>query len=237
MQTPEALNAAFVSGNSHTVVVESLRTAGARSVLDIGCGGGRLVARLSAEGFVAAGVDPHAPAVEAARTKTPAAQFAVCGAQSLPFDPASFDAAVFLNSLHHVPVDEMGKALDEARRVVREDGAILIVEPLAEGSYFETMRPIEDETAIRHAAGVAIADAVREGRFRLRGNVVFRETVRFKNVDEFLSRLVAVDASRAGAAERLHDEIETHFRLQSQQDGDHFKLVQPLRIYWLAVGN
>lgn len=237
MQTPEALNAAFVSGNSHTVVVESLRMAGARSVLDIGCGGGALVARLSAEGFVAAGVDPHAPAVEAARNKTPAAQFAVSGAQSLPFEAESFEAAVFLNSLHHVPVDEMGKALDETRRVTREDGAILIVEPLAEGSYFETMRLIEDETAIRHAAGVAIADAVREGRFRLRGNVVFRETVRFKNVDEFLSRLVSVDASRAAAAERLHDEIETHFRLQSQQDGDHFKLVQPLRIYWLEGGN
>ncbi|MBP0617341.1 class I SAM-dependent methyltransferase [Jiella mangrovi] len=234
MQTPEALNAAFASGRSHDVVVESLRFAGVTSVLDIGCGEGRLVSRLLDEGFVAAGVDPNDVALEKARTRAPAARFETAGAEQLPFETASFDAAVFLNSLHHVPIDRMSAALDEAGRVTGANSIILVVEPLAEGSYFEAMRPVEDETSIRGAAGAAIADAVRAERFHLRGNVVFNETVRFKNVDSFLSRLVAVDPARTTAAERHKSEVERLFHLHCQPDGTVFNLVQPIRIYWLS---
>ncbi|MBO0904628.1 class I SAM-dependent methyltransferase [Jiella sonneratiae] len=234
MQTPEALNAAFASGNPHDVVVAALRFAAARTVLDVGCGGGRLVGRLIREGFDATGVDPAPLAVETARRTVPAAGFAEAGAEALPFEAGRFDAVVFMNSLHHVPAERMADALAEARRVVRQEAAILIVEPLAEGSYFEAMRPVEDETAIRQAAGAAIADAVRAGRLRLRGNVVFEETIRFADVDAFLARLVAVDPARAVLAERRRDEVERRFRECSQPDAAGRRLQQPLRIYWLA---
>ncbi|MCE7030521.1 class I SAM-dependent methyltransferase [Jiella avicenniae] len=235
MQTPQALNAAFASGKSHDVIVETLRFAGANRVLDVGCGKGRLVARLIAEGFEAAGTDPNPRALESARANAPGARFADAGAEMLPFDDDGFDAVVFLNSFHHVPVDRMRQALAEARRIGRRGCPLVIVEPLAEGSYFEAMQPVEDETAIRHAAGVAIADAVRAGWFGLKGNVVFETTSRFANVQEFVDGLIAVDPARRASAERHKSEVERRFRECSQKDEGGFRLMQPLRIYWLAV--
>lgn len=234
MQTPQALNAAFASGNPLDVIVEALRFAGSRSVLDVGCGGGRLVARLVEEGFEAAGADPNPLALETARARAPAARFAVAGGEALPFADGEFDSVVFMNSLHHVPPPMMAQALGEARRIGREDFPILIVEPLAEGSYFEVMRPVEDETAIRRAAGEAIADAVRAGQFALKGNVVFEQTSRFADVGQFIAGLIAVDPTRTAAAERHKSELERLFRECSQEDEGRFRLKQPLRIYWLS---
>ena len=234
MQTPEALNAAFVSGDPHGVLVESLRFAEIASVLDIGCGAGAFVSRLIGEGFAAAGVDPNPVAIDKAREKLAEAKFVIAAAEDLPFDDGSFDAAVFLNSLHHVPVEAMGAALEEARRIVGKGGTILIVEPLAEGSSFEVMRPVEDESAIRHLAGAAIADAVRDGQVVLRGNVVFNHATRPAGVDEFLARLVAVDPARAPAADSHREEVERLFHEKAVREEGGFRLDQPLRIYWLV---
>ena len=132
---------------------------GARDVLDIGCGGGGLARDLAARGHVVTGIDPAPQAIAAALERVPAARFVIGGAEALPFRDASFDACVFLNSLHHVPVAHMPAALRAARRVLRPGGEVVIVEPLAQGAYFEVMRPIDDETTIRRAA-IAAIDAV-----------------------------------------------------------------------------
>lgn len=233
MQTPQALNAAFASGDPHNVIVESLRFAGAKTVVDVGCGEGRLAARLLDEGFEVAGADPSARAIEKAREKVFAARLELAGAEQLPFEDKSFDAVVFLNSLHHVPAESLPGALGEARRIARPDAPILIVEPLPEGSLYEAMRPVEDEASAYHAAGVAIADAVRGEQLALKGNVVFQETVRYRSAGAFLDRLVAVDPAREAAAERCRAEVEALFKKRASKDGDRFALRQPLRIYWL----
>ena len=129
-----------------------LTETGARDVLDIGCGHGALARRLVSEGLAVTGIDPAPDAIAAAQESVPEAQFTVAGAEALPFDPGSFDACIFLNSLHHVPVPLMGQALREALRVLRPGGEVIVIEPLAEGPYFEVMRPVEDETEIRRAA-------------------------------------------------------------------------------------
>ncbi|TFF25581.1 class I SAM-dependent methyltransferase [Jiella endophytica] len=233
MQTPQALNAAFASGDPHNVIVESLRFAGAKTVVDVGCGEGRLAARLLDDGFEVAGADPSPRAIEKAREKASAARLELADAEHLPFEDKSFDAVVFLNSLHHVPSESLPGALGEARRIARPDAPILIVEPLPEGSLYEVMRPVEDEASAYHAAGVAIADAVRGEQLELKGNVVFQETVRYRSAGAFLDRLVAVDPARQAAAERCRAEVEALFERLAAKDGDQFALRQPLRIYWL----
>ena len=107
----------------------------ARDVLDIGCGGGGLARDLAARGHVVAGIDPAPQAVAAAEQLVPEARFVIGGAEALPFADASFDAAIFLNSLHHVPVAQMPTALREALRVLRPGGEVVIVEPLAQGAF------------------------------------------------------------------------------------------------------
>ncbi|MEC5324986.1 class I SAM-dependent methyltransferase [Aurantimonas sp. A3-2-R12] len=235
MQPPTALNAAFAAGDTAAVIAETLAMDGATTVVDIGCGHGGLAKALTARGFRVTGIDPGEAAIEAARTAAPEADFAVAPGEKLPFADHSFDAAVFLNSLHHVPKARMLDALGEAARVTRAGGTVLVVEPLAEGPFFEAVRPIDDETDIREAANRAVADACRDGRFELRGNVVFERKERFANVDAFIRRVVSVDPTRAATVEAKRGEVERLFAAKAaQQDGANI-LAQPLRIYWLRL--
>src|SRR3954447_23970558 len=85
------------------------------------------------------------------------------GAQALPLEDASADVVVFANSLHHVPGDLLDAALGEAARVLRPGGLLYLPEPVAEGPYFELVRAVDDETAVRAAAHAAIGRAAEHG--------------------------------------------------------------------------
>lgn len=203
-----------------------------RAILDVGCGAGALVGVLCAQGARATGIDPVPGAIAAAAAGQPAGRFHVAGAQALPFPDASFDAVVLVNALHHVPGPLMASALDEAARVSR--GAVLVLEPLAEGGFFEAMRPVEDETAIRAEAQEAIAAAVAEGRLRLVDSGEFDDIRRFPDVDAFLARVVAVDPARAEAARSARAEVAGLFARWGQPEGELVALPQPHRAHLLA---
>jgi SAM-dependent methyltransferase len=68
------------------------------------------------------------PGVIAARSEDPLLpENLVADMEALPFEPASFDAAMFIAALHHVP-DPL-PALSEAARVVRPGGHLFAFEP------------------------------------------------------------------------------------------------------------
>lgn len=46
----------------------------------------------------------------------------------------------------------MDRSLAEAARVIRPGGLLIVMEPLAEGGFFDALRIVEDETAVRVAA-------------------------------------------------------------------------------------
>jgi SAM-dependent methyltransferase len=172
-----------------------------RDVLDIGCGEGGLARRLASAGARVVGVDPLPGALERARGHAdggPSARYVEGVAEALPFPDASFDVAIFFNSLHHVPVEAMDAALEEAARVLRPGGLLYVQEPKAEGSAFELLRAVDDETAIRGAARAALARAL-EGRFvaHLSREVVLE--VRHADFAALRGRTIAVDPARASA--------------------------------------
>jgi SAM-dependent methyltransferase len=98
-------------------------TRGARA-LDVGCGPGaltsELVARLGPEAVVA--VDPSSPFVEAARARNPGVEVLEASAESLPFEDATFDAALAQLVVHFMtdPVAGIG----EMRRVTKSGGVV-----------------------------------------------------------------------------------------------------------------
>ncbi|HEX2017804.1 MAG TPA: class I SAM-dependent methyltransferase [Aurantimonas sp.] len=236
MATPGVLDKAFAAGDTAGLIAAGLAEEDARTVLDIGAGAGMLARALSARGHDVTGIDPNAAAIERARRDVPEARFEVGGAEALPFPDGSFDAAVFLNSLHHVPADLMARALAESARVTRPDGPIFVVEPLAEGPHFEALRPVEDETAVREAAARAIADAVRNQSLKLRGNVVYQRQERYADAQAFIDRLVAIAPNRAAVIAEKRDEVTRLFDAGARSDAAGGKLLaQPLRIYWLRV--
>lgn len=96
------------------------------SVLDVGCGTGSLSATLAriTKASRIVGIDPSAPFVEYARTHNadPRVTFEVGDAQALPYDAATFDAALALLVVNFIP--DANKAVSEMRRVTCSGGAV-----------------------------------------------------------------------------------------------------------------
>ena len=86
------------------VLSDHLAPLAGKTVLDIGCGAGRLRALLEEAGAHWRGLEPFPP--DDAPDDIDRAP-----AEAMPYDDATFDAAVILNALHHVPVAAMGDAL------------------------------------------------------------------------------------------------------------------------------
>jgi SAM-dependent methyltransferase len=86
------------------------------SLLDIGCGTNELVRNYRSRQGSAIGVDV---------LPWPGADV-MCDTTRLPFPDRHFDTAAMLACLNHVPQSKRGQVLQEARRVLKDDGQLLI---------------------------------------------------------------------------------------------------------------
>jgi ubiquinone/menaquinone biosynthesis C-methylase UbiE len=209
-----------------------------KRILDIGCGAGVLASALSARGTRVTGIDPNAQALALAREAVPAGTFLRASAEALPFPDDTFDGAIFLNSLHHVPEPAIHRALREAARVVGPARPVVIIEPLAEGSFFSALRPVEDETDVRTAAQEVLRRALEGGTFEQFGRVDYLRRERFEGLDRFLARIVAVEPARAAAVAERRSQVEAAFRRNAQVAADgRAVLEQPMRAHVMTVSN
>ncbi|MEU6818993.1 methyltransferase domain-containing protein [Streptomyces atriruber] len=95
------------------------------TVVDVGCGAGRAVGELAERGVRAVGVDPSRWMLAAARERWPEAEFREAGAENLPFADGSV-RGYRADKVFHV-LQEPGRAVAEARRVLRPGGRIVLV--------------------------------------------------------------------------------------------------------------
>ena len=218
-----------------TEILKALGSIEGRKTLDVGCGHGRLAAALCGRGAQVTAVDVEASAVDVARRAAPDARVRQASAEALPFEDSAFDAVVMLNSLHHVPEGSLAGALAEMARVAKPDAAVVIVEPLAEGTFFEAMRPVEDETEVRAAAQRAITRACEAGGpLRLVGIVEFERIDAFPHVDGFLEKLVTADPARRAVLPGARPEVERLFAALAESAASGATLRQPHRLHRLA---
>lgn len=96
-----------------------------RSVLDIGCGPGRLTAHLVSLGLDCRGIDLSATMVALARAAWPEHRFDVGSMTELAADDGSSDGILCWYSLIHVPPEARAGVLAEFRRVLRPGGHAL----------------------------------------------------------------------------------------------------------------
>lgn len=219
-----------------SIVAAAFAPLAGKRILDIGCGAGILARLLSDRGARVGGVDPNVEALALAREAVPTGTFHVAGAETLPFADDSFDGAVFLNSLHHVPEPAMRRALEEAARVVEPAGPIVVVEPLATGSFFFALRPVEDETKIRTAAQDTLREALKSGMFEQSRRVDYLRREQFDDLDQFLARIVAVDPARAAVVAERRPAVETAFGRHARATADgRMALEQPMRAHVLTA--
>jgi ubiquinone/menaquinone biosynthesis C-methylase UbiE len=104
--------------------VGSLGHAG--SVLDLGCGDGRLTAELDAGELTAA--DVSLAALDRARRRLPAAHIAELEPDApLPFDDGAFDLVLCAETIEHVR--DVQLLLSEVRRVLKPGGTLALTTP------------------------------------------------------------------------------------------------------------
>ena len=101
------------------------------TVLDLGCGNGRVALALAARGFQVEGLDISPSMIEEARAASAAAgidvRFRVGDAVKLPQDENGLDAVVFAcNGIGHLTRDGKVACLVELQRVLRPGGVALL---------------------------------------------------------------------------------------------------------------
>jgi len=99
-------------------------------VLDVGCGTGKFVHKLwnVTKGIEIHGVDLSNEMIERARSKQggESINFVVGDVENLPYESKTFDIVTCSNSFHHYPNQK--KALSEMRRVLKDEGKLLIID-------------------------------------------------------------------------------------------------------------
>lgn len=213
------------------ILRDRLALDGAR-VADIGCGDGALVRVMARAGAEVIGIDPGAQQLVRARSAEPVAEerYLCAFGEQLPLADGSLDAVVFFNSLHHVPVEMQGAALEEAARVLKPGGLLYIQEPLAEGDFFELVQPIEDETEVRDQAYDALQAVLAEEELEEIEEFEYRAPYRLKSYEAFRDGLIAVDPARRPAVEKAEESLRQGFLAAAEQRDGAFWFEIPSRL-------
>lgn len=114
------------------------RLANGAQVLDIGCGAGVPIARRLAQRFRVTGVDISGEQIRRAQLNVPTGTFIQGDVMSMTFPSASFDAAVALYTIFHLPREEHPELLRRISKWLKPGGYLLAtVTSFAEAAYTE----------------------------------------------------------------------------------------------------
>jgi ubiquinone/menaquinone biosynthesis C-methylase UbiE len=113
-----------------------------KRVLEIGCGNGRITSLLVGKAKKLIAIDPDAKSIIEAQEKITGADFHTGYGENLEFPDRCFDTVIFTLSLHH----QNGKtAITEACRVLKDNGCILIIEPVNSGEVEQIFSLVRNE--------------------------------------------------------------------------------------------
>ncbi len=220
-----------IAGSSD-ILTAAIELAG-RRVVDIGCGKGGPTLHMARQGAAALGIDPDAGRIAAARAAAARealdVRFEEGVAQALPVEDGALDAAVFTNSLHHVPLDAIVDALREAARTLKPGGTLMVLEPVPAGPEFEIQKLWNDETAVRRRAYEELA---RVGDYGLAAQqeAFYGSTGRYRDYEDFQAQLTARNEKHAVAFAQHGPAIRERFAAHARRDGDVFVTEKAVRI-------
>lgn len=209
----------------HVVSVSGL------SLLDIGCGAGRLTRELAKRGAKQViGIEPDP--IQAARNRQadplPGVTFMEGGARELGHEDGSIDGVFFGYSLHHVPEADMDRALGEAIRVLKpQSGFLYVIEPVMAGSFSELNRLFHDETEVRTLAYRALARTVAP-RFARRREIHYRGWTEYADFEAFLEEMLGLTYNDHNR--KQVDTPAVHALFESGRNGDGYRFQYRLRV-------
>ena len=150
-------------------------------------------------------------------------------AQDIPFPDASFDGAMMLKSLHHVPMAVMDEALDEVARVLRPGAWFYVSEPVYAGSLNDIIRLYNDEGTVRAAAQAALDRALARGvHWETGSERRFAQHARFKDWAEFSQRMLYPTFADHRVTPELEERVRAAFEPHMTAQGAHF--IRPMHV-------
>jgi ubiquinone/menaquinone biosynthesis C-methylase UbiE len=223
------------TSSSNSVLSENL-SLDSLEIVDVGAGAGDLVRYMTSQGARVTGLECGALQLEKARScPLEGDEVYIEGVgQEMPFADASFDAVIFFKSLHHVPLEHMATALDEARRVVRPDGTVYVAEPIAAGSGFELHAPIDDETAVRAAAYEAIKKATARGFIQVR-EIFYQTVYHYRDFAAFKEEVIRIEPRRRELFEATESDLREVFDRLGVAEAAGTRFEQPMRVNLLKT--
>ena len=200
-------------------------------IIELGCGAAHLSRKLLQRhpGSTVTGLEVDARQMAKNREKPQERlSFVNAGAQAIPFGDQSFDLALMLKSLHHVPLDLLDQALAEVHRVLRPQGLLYVSEPVFAGALNEVMRLFHDEEIVRAAALAAVRRAVASGAWEQVTELNFEMPVHYRDFAEFEARMIGVTFVEHKLDAATLAAVRARFEPHMTADGAHF--VRPMRI-------
>jgi len=201
-------------------------------IIELGCGHAAHTRAIAESGrpasILACEVDTIQHEKNLTITDLPTVTFAHAGAQEIPSEENSADIVMMFKSLHHVPQDQMAKALQEIRRVLRPGGLAYISEPVYAGDFNEVLRLFHDEKAVREAAFTAVQNAVNNGVLELVEQHFFNTPMDFSDFADFEQRIIGATHTDHNLAPDLLQTVREKFDGFMGPDGAHF--VMPIRV-------
>ena len=202
-----------------------------RDIVELGCGAAQLaralLCRYPGSRVVGLEVDErqHAKNLQAPQ---PGLRFALGGAEAIALPDASFDLALMLKSLHHVPMAAMARALAEVARVLRPPGRLYVSEPIYGGALNDVIRLFNDEGVVRAAAQSALDAALRSGAWVQEAERRFAVAVHFRDFADFEQRMMRPTYAEHHIDDAKLAEVRRVFEPHCGADGAHF--VRPMHV-------
>lgn len=203
-----------------------------RDIVEAGCGSARLARALLLRHPDCRVTGLETDAVQHARNLArPQAglTFLAAGAQAMPLADASFDVALMLKSLHHVPLDAMDTALAELARVLRPGGWFYVSEPIYGGALNEVVRLFNDEGIVRPAAQAALDRALAHTPWWAHeADIRFAQPVHFRDFEAFEQRMLYPTFADHGVDTAMVERVRAAFLTHLGADGAHF--LRPMHV-------
>ena len=216
-----------------TEVLDELLELDDKRILELGCGRAELT-RAIAEGgsgrtVLALEVDEAQHRLNVEIDDLPNVTFDLAGAQAIPAPDSSVDVVLMFKSLHHVPVEDMDRALSEIERVLVPGGVAYISEPVFDGDFNEVLRIFHDESRVRAEAFAALQRAVARGALHLERELFFRAPVPFDSFEAFESRVMGVTHTSFALDDDIRERVRTRFADFADEQGS-VCFAQPIRV-------
>ena len=162
------------------------------TLLEIGCGGGRITADLARHARRVVAIDPDAAALATARQNIPAphVEFLCTNGQHLDLPMASFDLVFYSLSLHHIPAETMLESLRRASTLLKPGGSLIVIEPGNKGSLIEAEQRFGVGCGDERQAKTAALQAIHSlSGWHVAKPVCFQTLFHFDDELDFLTNL------------------------------------------------